>query len=131
MATALTKLTDPDCKGWVGVDLDGTLAYYPEGSGINDIGPPIPAMLDRVKKWLGYGYRVKILTARLGDVHASAGQVKLIQDWCELHTGHRLEVTATKDYAMVELWDDRAVRVERNTGAMLSNSDIERPAGRY
>ena len=36
--------------------------------------------------------------------------------WCEEHIGARLEVTATKDFEMIELWDDRCVQVIMNTG---------------
>jgi hypothetical protein len=39
-----------------------------------------------------------------------------IGDWCEEHIGVRLPITCTKDYGMVELWDDRAVQVIPNTG---------------
>ena len=40
----------------------------------------------------------------------------MIQDWTEQYIGVRLPVTNQKDYGMVELWDDRAVRVVINTG---------------
>lgn len=46
-------------SGWIGVDLDGTLAEY-HGWGNGEIGDPVPAMLERVKKWLaelGYSQR--------------------------------------------------------------------------
>ncbi len=39
-----------------------------------------------------------------------------IDAWCERHFGRKLPVTCTKDYGMVELWDDRAVQVKENTG---------------
>ena len=39
-------------SGWIGVDLDGTLAHYDGWKGIEHVGPPIPAMLARVKYWL-------------------------------------------------------------------------------
>ena len=47
-------------SGWIGVDLDGTLAEYHEWVGIHHIGKPIPLMLERVKKWLAQGKDAKI-----------------------------------------------------------------------
>lgn len=100
--------------GWIGVDLDGTLAYYDEWRGEDNIGDPIPMMVGRVKDWLAQGKTVKIFTVRW---HNGEHQIKVIQDWLEEKCGlPRLEVTATKDFAMIELWDDRCVRVEENTG---------------
>ena len=37
---------------WIGVDLDGTLAEWDGWKGHEHIGPPIPAMLERVKRWI-------------------------------------------------------------------------------
>lgn len=117
--------------GWIGVDLDGTLAVYPPPSGsIKQIGDPVPLMAERVRLWLAEGRDVRIFTARVGycpmlfaEVSDPQGliaeQVQLIQDWTEKHFGVRLPVTATKDLAMAELWDDRAVQVEANTGRAL------------
>lgn len=101
-------------RGWIGVDLDGTLAFYDGWEGPEHIGDPIPLMVKRVKGWLAVGTRVKIMTARA--YQASEEDIKRVQDWTEKHIGHRLEVTCSKDYSMIELWDDRAVGVEFNTG---------------
>lgn len=106
--------------GWIAVDLDGTLAYYDGWKGDNHIGAPVPAMLERVKRWLAEGRDVRIFTARGSEcdeerVHAHG----LISDWCQEHIGMRLPITNVKDYHMVELWDDRCVHVEKNTGAVL------------
>ena len=38
-------------KGWIGVDLDGTLAEYHGWQGIEHIGEPIPKMMARVRRW--------------------------------------------------------------------------------
>lgn len=59
-------------SGWIGVDLDGTLAEYNGWQGIDHIGKPIPKMVNRVKKWLSEGVQVKIFTARL---HAHGTQL--------------------------------------------------------
>ena len=119
--------------GWIGVDFDGTLAHY-EGWNDGALGVPIPAMLERVKRWLAEGKTVKIFTARVGATGLitqvgntdcsdfAAEQKKLIQAWCADHLGVVLEVTATKDFAMIELWDDRAVQVIANTGEPVGYS---------
>lgn len=99
---------------WIGVDLDGTLARDDSGAHFDEshIGEPIPKMVERVKKWIDDGIEVRILTARAGSKSA----VQYIEKWCQEHIGHILPVTNEKDYDMAQLWDDRAVQVERNTG---------------
>ena len=105
---------------WKGVDLDGTLAIYNSWEGPTVIGEPVPKMLKRVKTWLENGYRVKILTARVNPKNKDYLLAKAaIEQWCIKHIGTMLEVTCEKDYDMVELWDDRAVRVMVNTGEIL------------
>lgn len=114
--------------GWIGVDLDGTLAHYTEWKGSKHVGPPIPAMVERVKRWIAEGHEVRIFTARIAESNprvAAAGQCAItnaIHEWCDEHIGMRLKVTNIKDFAMIELWDDRAVAVEPNTGVMLNPS---------
>lgn len=102
---------------WVGVDLDGTLAEYHGWKGPSDIGQPIPLMLERVKNWIEAGIIVKILTARVSSNNSGREEAILaIKQWCLEHIGVELEVTAEKDYNMIELWDDRCIQVEFNTG---------------
>jgi len=57
--------------GWIGVDLDGTLARHDTTTQFPKIGEPIPKMLERVKQMLNEGYRVKIMTARVAYDHWS------------------------------------------------------------
>lgn len=103
-------------SGWIGVDLDGTLAYY-DGWHSGKIGRPIMPMVNRIKSWLSRGIQVKIMTARVsGCEEETKEQEKLIKAWCKEHIGVELEVTCKKDFAMIELWDDRAIRVKANTG---------------
>ena len=109
-------------NGWIGVDLDGTLAHY-EGFGDGKtIGEPIQPMLDRVRLWLAENKKVKIFTARVA--YKNEKQRELIKKWCIKHIGQELEVTHMKDYAMVELWDDRAVSVEKNTGRAVTLNEL-------
>lgn len=103
-------------KGWVGVDLDGTLAEHKlEWSG--GIEAPVTHMVDRVKRWLAAGVDVRIVTARVHpDWDRDLQQSDMIQKWCLEHLGQRLVVTCMKDPNMLELWDDRAIAIVRNTG---------------
>lgn len=111
--------------GWIGVDLDGTLAHYDGWVSPEHIGEPIPAMLARVKEWLAAGIDVRIFTARVfGAGRESA--LPHIQAWCIAHLGTVLTVTNEKDYGMVELWDDRAVQVIPNTGERADGKPDEK-----
>lgn len=112
-------------SGWIGVDLDGTLAMYPGTYGVpHGIGKPIPKMVNRVKKWLSEGKEVRVMTARAagpfmninGEDIGEDAALKEVRDWCEEHIGRQLPITCKKDYQMIELWDDRAVQVIPNTG---------------
>lgn len=114
-------------QGWIGVDLDGTLARSDrpwDGS----VGNPVETMLARVKDWLAMGVEVRIMTARVGrggysefsqrwaDDAFIVEQKAIINAWCLKHLGQILPVTCEKDFMMIELWDDRAVQIIPNTG---------------
>lgn len=99
-------------RGWIGVDLDGTLAHYEGWKGIEHIGAPVPAMLKRVIGWLVQGQEVRIFTARAATPEA----IPHIKEWCKEHFGFELPITNIKDFQMIELWDDRCVQVIPNTG---------------
>ena len=99
-------------NGWIGVDLDGTLAHYDGWKGPSHIGTPVPAMLERVHRWLAEGQTVKIFTARC----CVPDQIPPIAAWLEQHGLSGLSITNVKDFGMIELWDDRCVRVIPNTG---------------
>ncbi len=43
-----------------------------------------------------------------------------IRDWCKEHIGKVLPITCIKDFSMHELYDDRAIQVEQNTGRLMS-----------
>lgn len=103
-------------RGWIGVDLDGTLAEHHGWKGPEIIGAPVPAMLERVKGWLDEGIEVRIFTARISRPAERGIATRAIADWCERNGLPRLPVTNAKDFRMIELWDDRAVRVETNVG---------------
>ena len=106
-------------SGWYGVDLDGVLAHYDRWRGEDHIGEPIPAMVDCVKAWLAGGIDVRIFTARANsDDHA------VLEEWLQKHIGCVLPITATKDYQMVRLYDDRCVQMEPNTGKRADGKEL-------
>lgn len=116
-------------NGWIGVDLDGTLAHYDGWKGEQHIGEPVPAMAARVRKWLADGLDVRIFTARVA-IPDPMGRIKVrkvIDEWTLKYFGQILPVTCRKDYGMIELWDDRAVRVRLNTGEPCCADDAEAP----
>lgn len=116
-------------NGWIGVDLDGTLAEYHGWKGAEVIGNPIPKMLERVLAWIEKGEEVRIFTARVCPQKEDAEICRVaIQKWLAKHVypkcplWHRepfqieLKITHEKDQFMLELWDDRCVQVIPNTG---------------
>ena len=106
--------------GWIGVDLDGTLAKYDQWQGAEHIGEVIPLMRDRILNWVAEGVKVKIVTARCHDSWA----IPFIQQWLIANGMPELEITDKKDFSMWELWDDRAVSVERNTGRCTTEGRV-------
>jgi hypothetical protein len=102
--------------GWIGVDLDGTLAYDSPGASAFEIGDPVPAMLERVRVMLDRKMRVKIFTARASDTE----QLAIIRKWLAKQGLPELEITNIKDYNMIRLYDDRCVQVETNTGRLIT-----------
>lgn len=132
--------------GWIGVDLDGTLAEYTSWVDASHIGKPVHAMLIRVKAWLSEGEEVRIFTARIYPINTCVrpGQMLLfqpvterdrdaiialraIQQWCAAFVGAALPVTNVKDYGMKMLYDDRCTQVESNTGRLISSGDRGAP----
>ena len=113
----------PRVKGWVGVDLDGTLVFYDKWRGELHLGEPIWPMVERIKKILADGqYDVRIFTARVStgtpaEIAVIAKNIQYyLEDRCKLP---RLEVTCVKDYAMVLLYDDRCRQVIHNMGVVI------------
>ena len=116
-------------SGWIGVDLDGTLAehYWPQKRQYDPmiIGDPVIPMLRRVARLIDEGYEVRVMTARVGPHGSAPGygeehtqRVRAeIANWTRMrHLGRALEATCVKDYNMIALYDDRAVRIKFNEG---------------
>ena len=100
----------------VAVDFDGTLSAY-DGQETIDYdpsrcGPPVPKMVERIKKWLAQGDEVVIFTARLHPSHGPE-KVKMgeeaIKTWCMWVFGRELKVTCMKDPEIRVFYDDKAV----------------------
>lgn len=110
-------------RGWIGVDLDGTLAKYEGWKGIGHVGEPVPAMVERVRQWIADGWEVRVFTARMSapDEADRKRAYSAIAEWTRQHVGRPLAATCTKDFAMAELWDDRAVQVVPNTGQAVGH----------
>jgi len=107
-------------NGWIGVDLDGTLAHY-ESFGDGGIGTPIKPMVRRIKHYLKQGKDVRILTARAATFYDAEllKQKARIDRFCTEQFGQVLRITASKDYHMYMLLDDRAMQVIPNKGILV------------
>lgn len=119
-------------QGWIGVDLDGVLAVWDEAMTFPDIGPPIPRVVEQVRRLLAQGSDVRIFTARvaivdglrsaygISDATFVADQRIRIERWCREHLGQVLPITAQKDFQMIALFDDHCVQMVPNTGESLA-----------
>lgn len=111
----------PPLHGWIGVDLDATLAHYDGWRGGQHIGAPIEPMIARVRSWIAEGREVRVFTARASDPE----QVPPVRAWLDGLGLSAVGITNVKDFAMVELWDDRCVQVQPNTGIAYGPSRID------
>jgi hypothetical protein len=120
--------TERTTLGWIGVDLDGTLAKSVKAETGEEIGVPIHSIVQRVKVWLAHGEDVRIFTARVnpnrGQVNAMRAR-RAIEAWCKRHLGRVLPITYEKDWDMTLLFDDRARQVERDTGRVFCRHSRE------
>ena len=113
--------------GWIGFDLDATLAYHDHTTWPN-IGEPIAPMVARVKAFLDAGIPVRIVTARVGAPNRGGiptfdeDAVRKVEVWCLKHVGKVLPIQFWKDGSMIRLYDDRAVGVEPNTGRVIGDN---------
>jgi hypothetical protein len=113
--------------GWIGVDLDGTLAHYESGQ-YPEIGDPIEPMLNRILDWLEAGEEVRILTAR---AYHGEEDIERVAKWLTDVAGlPRLQITCQKDPDMDVLWDDKVVQVKPNTGEPLVDQSLQESMAR-
>ena len=113
---------------WLGVDLDSSLALpLDDYTDPTLIGEPIPAMVAKIKKVLAEGMRVKVFTARMADQENSVAIREAIANWTLEHIGTALEATNEKDPGTIEIWDDKARRVEKDTGKAAATQPVTPP----
>lgn len=123
--------TTPKAQGWIGVDLDGTLAKHDHFISWDYIGDPIPKMVDRIKAWRKRGIVVKIFTARLSHASRALSKVSyedmanVIKAWTKKHIGEELPVTSEKDWEMMFFCDDSAVQMDKNLGVPLAQHGFD------
>lgn len=123
-------------SGWIGVDLDGTLAR--NTGGIDSIGEPLEPLRTKVEQWCRAGIEVRIVTARVstnygtvndqGVVHTPefvSRQYVMIQEWLHKVGLPPLAVVDNKDLHMWCLIDDRAVRARTDTGGLCPGCEAE------
>lgn len=126
-------------KGWIAVDMDGTLFEYTEWTKWNEFGKPIELMAARVKLWVSQGKDVRIFTARMplpheqeieqtcyrtGEKFNGVMMKKAIADHTEKHLGFRMRAQCYKDLYTIEIWDDRAIGVIANSGMTLVDAAL-------
>lgn len=128
--------TPKELLKWYGFDFDRTLAYHgPQDKDIKKgynlgTGAPIELIVMRLKQYIAAGKNCKIFTARVAphpDVENfnMADRAEQLRDWCEAQGLPRLDVVCIKDAYMEEIWDDKAVSIEPNTGRIFSwNLDL-------
>ena len=84
-----------------------------------------------MRKFLEAGTEVRIVTVRVAghDPHTLDPRIReakaAIYAWTREHIGVALQATASKDFNMVTLYDDRAVQVETNTGRIIGDGNPE------
>lgn len=93
-------------EGWVGFDLDGTLAKYDKWEGIDHIGEPIKPMVELIKRMHDEGKVVKIMTARVAP-HPNPEIAKT-----------RYPLYAGKDVGDVPMYAARWKEKMRNAGCL-------------
>jgi hypothetical protein len=110
---------------WYGFDLDGTLAKHEPGQGVGRVGEPVLLMVAELRRHLMAGHECRIMTARVScrNEREVAQQTEIIHAWLEAQGLPRLRVTCCKDYAMVALYDDRAIQVVPNDGRVFMHPD--------
>jgi hypothetical protein len=105
-------------------DFHKTLAEYDhENQHTEDFDnmAPVEKMVNRVKTWLANGEKVTVFSAAANPENDWDGRIQRgIGDWTETHIGERLPVTAIKSADFTDMWDDKGVAVEPNTGKRLS-----------
>ena len=91
-------------QGWIGIDIDGTLAHYDGWRGPDHFGAVIEPMRVRLEQWRQSGVEVRIFTARACD----PALVPSIQRWLDSLELGDIAITHRKDYHLLQVWDEFA-----------------------
>jgi len=112
------------------VDFNGTLAKHDKGAKVIDdagnpiMGEPIAKMVERVKARLASGLRVKIQCGTVGAGGPKGEKMAAaIRQWTLEHLGQELEATGTITPRCIEVWNDKAKAVVRNTGRFVGEEE--------
>lgn len=99
-------------------DLDGTLAERVKDYKPDEVGAPIPRMVQKVRELLSSGKKVIIFTASVGSSNEEYNKARrtAIEKFCKDNFGQVLPVTNVKSHDITRFWDDRAIPVVRNKG---------------
>ena len=114
-------------KRVIAVDFDATIAFYKGWKGSENLGEPIPEMVEKVKAALAHGDEVYIFTARVNPGSTYEHALKATQSyisisqWCQKYLGRLLPITYVKSWEFTEFWDDRAKQVLPNQGVFLED----------
>ena len=112
---------------WDGFDLDAVLAWYDKWRGVENIGKPVPKMIERIRRLHDEGTPVKIITARVSPKNGEDEKKAraFITAWCVKNLGFVPEITHEKDSLMRWMYDDRCKQVIPNTGVLVED-ELER-----
>ena len=109
--------------GWIGIELDGTLAYSDVYSPVamSEIGAPVTDMVAHVKDLLSQDVDVRIFTSRGSEMDKlqRAMSDEQIYTWCLTHLGVTLPVTNVMDHMCLHITGARFFRNIRNSGLIL------------
>lgn len=113
-------------KKWIGFDFDGTIAHTVDGKfNPKSIGSPVPKMIDLLKQNIHEGKEVKIFSARVStngtirSIYNALLSRYYINKWSKKYIGRKIDIVCQKDFLMVKLYDDLAIRVIKNTGEIV------------
>lgn len=117
-----------EAGGYILVDFDRTLSTYTGWDTQEErLGEPVPAMVERVVRWLRMGIDVRLFTARASRT-GNGAELDRLRGWCVEHIGQELPIQNWKDFQCIQIWDDLAVTVDPNTGERMSLA-VDDPLG--
>lgn len=121
---------NPKLAGWpktAAFDLDGTVCQYQEGMAEdNEFGPPIPGIVEEMKKLKAAGWKIIIWTCRGKSQRMIKHLKKHGVPFDEINTNSSGPHDSPKIYADVYV-DDRAISFDGNTKGLAERIKRHRP----